>query len=50
MWMIFDADGDFVGMITEDARHNTNIIRVLEDEDYTVKWISHLGNLQSYNL
>lgn len=49
MWMIFDAEGDFVGMVTEDARHNTNILSVLEDANYTVKWFSYIGSLKNYN-
>lgn len=50
MWMIFDADGDFVGMVSEDARHNTNILQVLEEANYTVSFVSHIGNLRSYKL
>ena len=50
MWMIFDADGDFVGMVSEDARHNTNILQVLEEANYTVNFVSHIGSLRSYKL
>lgn len=47
MWMIFDEDGNFVGMVTEGARHNTNIFSVLKDANYIIKWIDSLKN---YNL
>ena len=49
MWMIFDANGDFIGTVKENAKHITNILRGLEKADCTIEKI-HRKDFQSYIL
>ena len=49
MWMIFDANGDFIGAIKGNAKHITNILRGLEKANCTVEKI-HRKDFKSYTL
>lgn len=45
MYVFFDADRNYVGMFTEEARRTTNIFEVLVDANYYVRWIDCLGHV-----
>ena len=47
MWMIFDANGDFIGTITENAKYITNILQGLEKADCIIQNVSR-KDFQSY--
>lgn len=45
MYVFFDADRNYVGMFTEEARRTTNIFDVLMDAGYYVRWVDCLGHV-----
>ena len=45
MYVFFDADRNYVGMFTEEAKRTTNIFDVLIDADYYVRKVNHLGDV-----
>ena len=49
MWMIFDSDGDFVGVITELAADTTDVLRVLEKANFSVIFVMNETNLKKYS-
>lgn len=49
MWIIFDADGDLVGVITELAADTTNILQVLEKANFSVTFVMNETNLKKYS-
>ena len=50
MWMIFDSDGDLVGIITELAADTTDILQVLERANFSVTFVTNETNLKQYSL
>jgi hypothetical protein len=45
MFAIFDAEGTLVGMITLNSAQHTNIIDVLEDADYRVRFLDNIWDM-----
>lgn len=45
MYVFFDADRNYVGMFTEEARRTTNIFDVLANAGYFVRCVSCLGDV-----
>jgi hypothetical protein len=45
MYVFFDADRNYVGMFTEEARRTTNIFEVLMDAGYYICMVNHLGDV-----
>ena len=45
MYVFFDADRNYVGMFTEEAKETTNIFDVLNDAGYYVRKVNHLGDV-----
>lgn len=50
MWMIFDSNGDLVGVITEFAADTTNVLQVLEKANFSVTFVTNETNLKQYSL
>lgn len=47
MYVFFDADRNYVGMFTEEAKETTNIFDVLTDAGYYVRKVNRLGDVDS---
>lgn len=47
MYVFFDADRNYVGMFTEEAKEATTIFDVLVDAGYYVRKVNHLGDVDS---
>lgn len=45
MYVFFDADRNYVGMFTEEARRTTNIFNVLMGAGYYVRRVFYLGDV-----
>ena len=45
VYVFFDADRNYVGMFTEEARRTTNIFEVLMDANYYVRKVNCLGDV-----
>ena len=45
MYVFFDADRNYVGMFTEEAKETTNIFDVLVDAGYFVRRVFCLGDV-----
>lgn len=45
MYVFFDADRNYVGMFTEEAKRTTNIFDVLVNADYFVRKVECLGDV-----
>lgn len=45
MYVFFDADQNYVGMFTEEAKGTTNIFDVLVDAGYYIRKVNHLGDV-----
>lgn len=45
MFMIFDADGTIVGMITQYGGKYTTILETLEDAGFTVKFLEEKSQI-----
>ena len=45
MYVFFDADWNYVGMFTEEAKRTTNIFDVLVNADYYIRKVKHLGDV-----
>lgn len=45
MYVFFDADRNYVGMFTEEAKRTTNIFDVLVDAGYFVRKVKCLGDV-----
>ena len=45
MYVFFDADRNYVGMFTEEAKETTNIFDVLMNADYYVRRVNYLGDV-----
>ena len=45
VFAIFDAEGTLVGMITLNSAQHTNIIDVLEDADYRVRFLDNIWDM-----
>ena len=49
MWLIFDSDGDLIGVITEFAADTTDVLQVLERANFSVTFVSNEMNLKKYS-
>ena len=47
MYVFFDADRNYVGMFTEEAKEATTIFDVLVDAGYYVRKVNRLGDVDS---
>lgn len=45
MYVFFDADQNYVGMFTEEAKETTNIFDVLKDAGYYIRKINYLEDV-----